>query len=759
MEGVAVSGATSSSKYAAKLVTGCGGSPSSEVRRMISEAKLDNETLLTVVKKLEEQVSLLRVQLETAAEQARQDLREARLEARQREERLIADNLQLREELRKERELLTTLVAQSIGHNQPLQQQQGVASTSGAQRGGQAQQRQRKIKLDAIEIAPAEGQSWDEVYQLVRAAPELQRFNSQLGVGRRTMRSRLVMDVEKGADTAAILKCVQEVCARGDQPAAARLVTPMVEVRVDAIDPLAKEQDVALALASLAQSQVEESAVQLRKAWNGTKVAFVRVPEKAAEQLKDRHVLINSSKYAAKLVTGCGGSPSSEVRRMISEAKLDNETLLTVVKKLEEQVSLLRVQLETAAEQARQDLREARLEARQREERLIADNLQLREELRKERELLTTLVAQSIGHNQPLQQQQGVASTSGAQRGGQAQQRQRKIKLDAIEIAPAEGQSWDEVYQLVRAAPELQRFNSQLGVGRRTMRSRLVMDVEKGADTAAILKCVQEVCARGDQPAAARLVTPMVEVRVDAIDPLAKEQDVALALASLAQSQVEESAVQLRKAWNGTKVAFVRVPEKAAEQLKDRHSVNPDMVELRKVLGEMSLANEQLRAMVKELQQELVMLRQRTVANEDMAREERKLAREEFKLAQEKFHQELQWNKDQARQWYEETQRLRGELAKETACHQELLAQMLGCGGNQVTSQSSLQQPQQQQQQQQQQRMTYANVAAETSGTQASQGGSWTVVGPRKAPQKSQQQQQQQQLAKPRPQSAAAKHS
>ncbi|XP_052901466.1 uncharacterized protein LOC128308608 [Anopheles moucheti] len=319
MEGVAVSGATSSSKYAAKLVTGCGGSPSSEVRRMISEAKLDNETLLTVVKKLEEQVSLLRVQLETAAEQARQDLREARLEARQREERLIADNLQLREELRKERELLTTLVAQSIGHNQPLQQQQGVASTSGAQRGGQAQQRQRKIKLDAIEVAPAEGQSWDEVYQLVRAAPELQRFNSQLGVGRRTMRSRLVMDVEKGADTAAILKCVQEVCARGDQPAAARLVTPMVEVRVDAIDPLAKEQDVALALASLAQSPVEESAVQLRKAWNGTKVAFVRVPEKAAEQLKDRHVLIKLVRTNEQL---------AEVQRQIGVGKrTPNDTL------------------------------------------------------------------------------------------------------------------------------------------------------------------------------------------------------------------------------------------------------------------------------------------------------------------------------------------------------------------------------------------------------------------------------------------------
>ncbi|XP_052901501.1 adenylate cyclase, terminal-differentiation specific-like, partial [Anopheles moucheti] len=235
----------------------------------------------------------------------------------------------------------------------------------------------------------------------------------------------------------------------------------------------------------------------------------------------------------------------------------------------------------------------------------------------------------------------------------------------------------------------------------------------------------------------------------------------------------ETSGTQASQGGSWTVVGPRKAPQKSQQQQQQqqlakprpqsaaaKHSlVNPDMVELRKVLGEMSLANEQLRAMVKELQQELVMLRQRTVANEDMAREERKLAREEFKLAQEKFHQELQWNKDQARQWYEETQRLRGELAKETACHQELLAQMLGCGGNQVTSQSSLQQPQQQQQQQQQQRMTYANVAAETSGTQASQGGSWTVVGPRKAPQKSQQQQQQQQLAKPRPQSAAAKHS
>ncbi|XP_052900259.1 UPF0746 protein DDB_G0281095-like [Anopheles moucheti] len=185
-------------------------------------------------------------------------------------------------------------------------------------------------------------------------------------------------------------------------------------------------------------------------------------------------------------------------------------------------------------------------------------------------------------------------------------------------------------------------------------------------------------------------------------------------------------------------------------------SVNSDMAELRNMLGEMSLANEQLRAMVKELQQELVMLRQQTVAIEDMAREERK-----------------QWNKDQARQWYDETQRLRSELETETASHQELLAQMLGCGGNQALqpqlrvhsavmqqqpqrpqkqqqqrlppkqgpTQSSQQQPLQQQQQQQQQRMTYANVAAETCGQQATQGGTWTVVGPRrKAPQKPQQQ-------------------
>ncbi|XP_053667348.1 uncharacterized protein LOC128716765 [Anopheles marshallii] len=63
----------------------------------------------------------------------------------------------------------------------PQAQQQAAASTVAKQSGGQ--QRQRKPKPYAIEIAPAEGQSWDEMYQLVRAAPELQKYNDQLGVG------------------------------------------------------------------------------------------------------------------------------------------------------------------------------------------------------------------------------------------------------------------------------------------------------------------------------------------------------------------------------------------------------------------------------------------------------------------------------------------------------------------------------------------------------------------------------------------------
>ncbi|XP_052901402.1 uncharacterized protein LOC128307896 [Anopheles moucheti] len=562
MEGVAVSGATSSSKYAAKLVTGCGGSPSSEVRRMISEAKLDNETLLTVVKKLEEQVSLLRVQLEAAAEQARQDLREARLEARQREERLIADNLQLREELRKERELLTTLVAQSIGHNQPvvqqqperatlqrghqqdaLQQQQGVASTSGAQRGGQAQQRQRRTKLDAIEVAPAEGQSWDEVYQLVRAAPELQRFNSQLGVGRRTMRSRLVMDVEKGADTAAILKCVQEVCARGDQPAAARLVTPMVEVRVDAIDPLAKEQDVALALASLAQSPVEESAVQLRKAWNGTKVAFVRVPEKAAEQLKDRHM-----------------------QEMASEAKESLKTTKEEARQREErawlEVAALREELKAERQQRHQ---QGSQQQRQQQQQAMGQPQQQRQQQQWQ------LKGQLL-HSRLQQQQQRPQQP-------QQQRKSRRLRQDLVEVAPAEGQTWDSVYAKIRRTiKEEAEYKDLVGhilIGRRTHAALLRMELSRSANSALVLRDVQRIV--GDA-GVARLVTEMSELIVCHVDPLAQEADLKEVLDKELQGCAGIASVSMWQLQDGTKRARVRLPAKVAKQLVGRRMALCDCI-------------------------------------------------------------------------------------------------------------------------------------------------------------------------------------
>ncbi|XP_049290018.1 uncharacterized protein LOC125767456 [Anopheles funestus] len=159
---------------------------------------------------------------------------------------------------------------------QPQQQQgqQAWRSQPATQRGGR-RQRQRKTKPDAIEIAPAEGQTWTEVYQVVRGAPEMEKYAEAFGVGRRTTRSRLVMELKESANAAEVLQCIQEVCAKAELPASARLVTPTVDIRMDAVDPLAKESHVAKALSNLCQLTVEETSVRLRPAWDGTESVVI----------------------------------------------------------------------------------------------------------------------------------------------------------------------------------------------------------------------------------------------------------------------------------------------------------------------------------------------------------------------------------------------------------------------------------------------------------------------------------------------------
>uniref|UniRef100_A0A182W8I6 CCHC-type domain-containing protein n=1 Tax=Anopheles minimus TaxID=112268 RepID=A0A182W8I6_9DIPT len=180
----------------------------------------------------------------------------------------------------------------------PQRQTTAGPSASQRQRQVEPQRQQRPTKLDAIEVTPKEGQTWHATYGLVRAAAELADLADVLGVGKRSSRNRLVMEIAEGADSMAVYRRVLEVCNTNNIPC--RLVTTKVELRIAEVDPLAKAKDVAEALSQLLEEQVLEEEVQLREAWKGTQTARVRVMERAAELAAGKTVKVM---YTSCLVT------------------------------------------------------------------------------------------------------------------------------------------------------------------------------------------------------------------------------------------------------------------------------------------------------------------------------------------------------------------------------------------------------------------------------------------------------------------------
>nr|XP_049463480.1 trichohyalin-like [Anopheles coluzzii] len=171
---------------------------------------------------------------------------------------------------------------------------------------------------------------------------------------------------------------------------------------------------------------------------------------------------VKSAGTATKLATSTPVS-TGEVRRMLADAKADNETTVGIVKRLEEQIQLLRLQMEASNEQlkeAQREVREAREEARVRE-------AEHREELRKEKELFNALLAQTLGgtsgarleSQQELQREQELLRRmESQQRQEQRQQledqqrqrwRQQQQKQQRQQRLPA--QQWPTVQQSVRA--------------------------------------------------------------------------------------------------------------------------------------------------------------------------------------------------------------------------------------------------------------------------------------------------------------------
>ncbi|XP_041769567.1 zinc finger protein 853-like [Anopheles merus] len=132
---------------------------------------------------------------------------------------------------------------------------------------------------------------------------------------------------------------------------------------------------------------------------------------------------VKSAGTATKPATSTPVS-TGEVRRMLADAKADNETTVGIVKRLEEQIQLLRLQMEASNEQLKEALREvkeAREEARVRE-------AEHREELRKEKELFNALLAQTLGGTggARLESQQELQREQELLRRMESQQRQEQ---------------------------------------------------------------------------------------------------------------------------------------------------------------------------------------------------------------------------------------------------------------------------------------------------------------------------------------------
>uniref|UniRef100_A0A182SXL6 Uncharacterized protein n=1 Tax=Anopheles maculatus TaxID=74869 RepID=A0A182SXL6_9DIPT len=238
--------------------------------------------LTKVIEGLQQELACMRLQLQELSERARQERQEARSD-------LIAPRSQPQHQ------------QQRLAASQPLpQRQQGVqGAPNTASAASEPQGRQPKTRLDAIEITPGQGQTWSDMYRTVRTAPELAHLSSVLGIGRRTTRSRLVMELPAEANSSEIFGSVKDLCDKMVPAISCRLITNQVEVRVNDIDPLALASEVAEALTVLAEDSVSAEAVRLRETWNGKLAARVRVSEKAAKKMVGLRVKINLGRSRA----------------------------------------------------------------------------------------------------------------------------------------------------------------------------------------------------------------------------------------------------------------------------------------------------------------------------------------------------------------------------------------------------------------------------------------------------------------------------
>ncbi|XP_052890248.1 uncharacterized protein LOC128298531 [Anopheles moucheti] len=136
--------------------------------------------------------------------------------------------------------------------SQPQQCSKQQLSQQQHQRSQQQRQKQlavprRKVKADMIEVAPANGKTWMDVYCKVRKGLEGTEVAQHVQMGTRTQLSYLRLPLSKSANSEDVLNVVQDIVGEDGK---ARIITEMGEVYLSHLDPMAEKEDVLTAIES-----------------------------------------------------------------------------------------------------------------------------------------------------------------------------------------------------------------------------------------------------------------------------------------------------------------------------------------------------------------------------------------------------------------------------------------------------------------------------------------------------------------------------
>ncbi|XP_050077178.1 uncharacterized protein LOC126564231 [Anopheles maculipalpis] len=140
-----------------------------------------------------------------------------------------------------------------------------------------------------IEVIPAEGVSYLEMYKAIRTSSHLEGFQQKIGVGTRTPKDTLRLPLSRDVDSAEVCQRIREVIGEKD---AASIRTEMSEVLVTGIDSLANEEQLRKAVLTALGKEHSDSSIDMWDRRDSTKRARVRLPRTDAKYLVGKRLLL-----------------------------------------------------------------------------------------------------------------------------------------------------------------------------------------------------------------------------------------------------------------------------------------------------------------------------------------------------------------------------------------------------------------------------------------------------------------------------------